>query len=113
MSGLMIEAGSFRDRANRVFYRKGEVYRALSYEALNNLGVLLSTAFFRRFSEEGKIIGTRIAPYEELSSSARGGWAVILHHDRIPFVSYPYEWTFSMLRDAALLHLELLKHALN
>ena len=28
-------------------------------------------------------------------------------HERIPFVSYPYEWPFSMLKDAALLQLDL------
>ena len=32
----------------------------------------------------------------------------MLRHERIPFVSYPYEWTFSMLKDAALLQLDLL-----
>ena len=31
----------------------------------------------------------------------------MLRHERIPFVSYPYEWPFSMLRDAALLQLDL------
>ncbi|HZJ29491.1 MAG TPA: hypothetical protein VFD37_05835 [Solirubrobacterales bacterium] len=31
----------------------------------------------------------------------------MLRHERIPFVSYPYEWTFGMLRDAALLQLDL------
>ena len=36
----------------------------------------------------------------------------LLEHERVPFVSYPYEWTFSMLRDAALLQLELLLRAL-
>ncbi len=34
-------------------------------------------------------------------------------HERIPFVSYPYEWTFSMLKDAALLQLDLLLAALD
>jgi hypothetical protein len=40
-------------------------------------------------------------------------WEVTLRHERIPFVSYPYEWTFSMLQDAAILHLDLLLDALN
>jgi SAM-dependent methyltransferase len=39
--------------------------------------------------------------------------AGLLHHERIPFVSYPYEWTFSMLKDAALLQLDLLLAALD
>ena len=37
----------------------------------------------------------------------------LLEHARVPFVSYPYEWTFSMLRDAALLQLRLLRLALD
>src|SRR4029079_19355321 len=40
------------------------------------------------------------------------GAAAVLEHERVPFVSYPYEWTFAMLRDAALLQLELLRRAL-
>ena len=35
-----------------------------------------------------------------------------LEHDALPFVSYPYEWSFAMLRDAALLTLDLLLAAL-
>jgi hypothetical protein len=39
-------------------------------------------------------------------------WAGVLRHEPIPVVSYPYEWTFSMLRDAAMLQLDLLSAAL-
>ncbi len=39
--------------------------------------------------------------------------AGVLRHERIPFVSYPYEWTFSMLKDAALVQLDLLVAALD
>ena len=35
-----------------------------------------------------------------------------LRHERVPFVSYPYEWTFSMLKDSALLQLRLTREAL-
>ena len=31
----------------------------------------------------------------------------VLEQKRVPFISYPYEWTFDMLKDAALLHLDL------
>ncbi len=33
--------------------------------------------------------------------------AYVLEHPRLPFISYPYEWTFEQLRDAALLHVDL------
>jgi hypothetical protein len=39
--------------------------------------------------------------------------AAVLRHERVPFVSYPYEWTFGMLRDAALLQLDLLLASLD
>jgi SAM-dependent methyltransferase len=38
--------------------------------------------------------------------------AGVLKHELVPFVSYPYEWTFSQLKDAALLQLDLLLAAL-
>ena len=37
----------------------------------------------------------------------------MLKHELIPFVSYPYEWTFSQLKDAALVQLDLLLAALD
>jgi ribosomal protein L11 methylase PrmA len=47
-----------------------------------------------------------------VAESQPSAWAAFLQHDTIPFVSYPYEWTFGMLKDAALLHLDLLAQAL-
>jgi hypothetical protein len=40
------------------------------------------------------------------------GTAGALRHERVPFVSYPYEWPFAMLKRAALLQLELNRRAL-
>ncbi|HXV58466.1 MAG TPA: hypothetical protein VD704_11405 [Gaiellaceae bacterium] len=37
----------------------------------------------------------------------------MLRHERLPVVSYPYEWPFGMLQDAALLQLDLLLGALD
>ena len=41
-----------------------------------------------------------------------GGWVAALSHERLPFITYPYEWPFSMLKDAALLQLRLTSAAL-
>jgi len=50
---------------------------------------------------------------ERLPAELTGlGYAAALAHERIPFVSYPYEWPFGMLRDAALLQLELVRAGL-
>jgi ribosomal protein L11 methylase PrmA len=63
------------------------------------------------------VVGTEAVELDALPESVRsglhGGTAGLLRHERIPFVSYPYEWTFGMLQDAALLQLDLQLAALD
>ena len=101
------EPGSFRDRNGTVFYRDGRVLRTLSPRALANWQRLSESPFFDLHRARGTIVETRVADPAGLPDAA-----AVLEHARIPFVSYPYEWTFGMLKDAALLHLELVKDAL-
>ncbi len=49
---------------------------------------------------------------DERPDGLDASWAGVLRHDRIPVVSYPYEWSFEMLRDAARLQLDLVAQAL-
>ncbi len=106
------DPGSFRDPDSRVFRHGDEILRALSAGGLGDWKRLESTRFFAAKQDEGKIVRT-----EELADApALGGpgftAAATLRHERVPFVSYPYEWPFGMLRDAALLQLDLLRAAL-
>jgi SAM-dependent methyltransferase len=108
------EPASFRDRHSRVFQRGSRIYRALSARGLGDWESLASTKFFREFSERGALVATRRAEDERALIAPMGDeWAAALEHDRVPFISYPYEWTFSMLKDAALLQLDLLLAALD
>ncbi|HJQ77826.1 MAG TPA: methyltransferase [Acidimicrobiia bacterium] len=100
------DPGSFRDPASRVILDDGRVLRLLDERGLAGWEALSATDFFRRATNEGRLIESRLA------DESREGWKAVLEHPRVPFVSYPYEWTFSMLRDAALLQLELLADAL-
>ena len=105
------EASSYRDRNGAVFYRDGEVFRAISAKALADWERLSASAFFRRFVDAGSIVATEQA--EAAPPAAAGAdWAAVLRHARVPFISYPYEWAFGMLKEAALLHLDLMQAAL-
>ncbi len=107
---LRPEPGSYRDRDGRVFYdESGRVLRGLSTHAWTQWQLLEKSVCFQRFMDEGRVVRT-----ETDSQSPRGDsdWAGVLQHERIPFVSYPYEWSFGMLKDAAQLHLNLLTEAL-
>lgn len=105
---MAYEPGSFRDRHGRVFYADDRVLRGLSETAAAHWRSLQEKPFYRRLSEAGRIVDTR-----ESQADAVEGWACVLEHERIPFVSYPYEWSFGMLKDAALTTLEILDAALS
>ncbi|RKN48583.1 class I SAM-dependent methyltransferase [Micromonospora endolithica] len=105
---LRAEPGSFRDPANRVFHLGDQVLRGLDEEAAGQWRALAATGFFPALLADGKVCGTE--PTDPVTLGQ--GWTAALRHERIPFVSHPYEWSFAMLRDAALLHLEILRAAL-
>jgi len=114
MTNYQFEPGSFRDCKARVFYSANGVFRGLSEQAFNEWNALSSTRFFARFMAEGKLVHTeQVDKSDELGSAISGEWAAVLKHQTIPFISYPYEWSFGMLKDAALLMLELMLAALN
>lgn len=110
ISAAGIEPGSFRDPESRVFHAGGELYRALSEEGLGD---------FEALEASGLLGDPRVVRTERVDGAVApdgvlvGEPAAVLWHERLPFVSYPYEWTFSMLADAALLQLDLLLAALD
>jgi hypothetical protein len=83
-----------------VYSEEGEVLRELSPRGREDWEALERARFFRRALEDGRVVAT-----EEISPG-------LLRHERVSFVSYPYEWPFEMLREAALLQLGLLDEAL-
>jgi SAM-dependent methyltransferase len=111
-TGIRAEPGSFRDPANRVFHAGAAVLRGLDERAAEDWQTLAGTAFFPALLTQGKVCGTEAVEPSAVPSIDGVPWAAALRHERIPFVSHPYEWSFGMLRDAALLHLEILRAAL-
>jgi hypothetical protein len=99
------DPGSFRDPSSRVVIDGDKVVRLLDERGLEGWRALSATDFFRSAVAEGRLI-------ESLEVDPPDGSAAALAHPRLVFISYPYEWTFSMLRDAALLQLDLLEGAL-
>lgn len=109
----LCESGSFRDRHARVYVSGGRIFRGLSRYGWKQWELLAGQAFTREFVERGNLVATQVIERELLPAElAASDWEGFVEHDPIPVVSYPYEWCFSMLRDAALLHLDLLEAAL-
>jgi hypothetical protein len=102
------EPGSFRDPDGRVFYAGNEVYRALSQDGFEDFQALARSGLL----DDPRIVKTEVVEGAPATGLLAKEVVAVLRHERILFVSYPYEWTFSMLRDAALLQLDLTLAAL-
>ncbi len=110
------EPGSFRDPDGRVFVSEDGVYRALSASGLEDWRALAATPLLGELIERRSLVGTELladGASAAIAESLPDAPAAVLSHERLPFVTYPYEWPFSMLRDAALLQLGLLEDALD
>lgn len=100
---------SFRDPSGSLFVKDGVLYRRIApiykqhYEHAQNSGL------YHSLITEGLLI-----PHQEIVSDTNDKATYkIIAPQKIPFISYPYEWCFSQLKDAAILTLTIQKKALN
>jgi hypothetical protein len=103
---LRPDPGSFRDPASRVVFHDGRVLRLLDQRGLEAWQAVSGAPFYAREVAAGRIIDS--TPVADPTGIAAGA----LEHPRLPLITYPYEWTFGMLKEAALLQLDLLDSAL-
>jgi len=101
---------SYADWSGRLFSWEGGLYRAISDDRASFYEHLLSEGILCKLIRRQLLIDTEIADLEF------DGYAFVLKHRAVPFVSYCYEWCGEMLKAAALsvleLERELLKHGL-
>lgn len=97
--------GSFRDSAGTVLDGGHCVYRAIDRSFSTVWDAALESGFFESAAERQLLI-----PFQEVPP-LEGTWKT-LESPRLPFISYPYEWCFGQLKDAALHTLDVLDEAL-
>jgi len=100
---------SFRDPSGFVFWQDGSVYRQINAIYKDDYDRLMESGLHKALVGKGLIV-----PHEEvaLRSAAHQLAYKVIKPDQIAFVSYPYEWSFSQLKDAALTTLDIQKKAL-
>ncbi len=106
------DEGSFRDPEGHVFSYENEIYRTLSSGAYARMNTLLNLPFFNKWVEEGKIIPTKLLKATDTFPKKVSVGDHVLWHEKIEYLTYPFEWSFSMLKDAGLLMLDLLEELL-
>ena len=101
--------GSFRDPSGFLFSQDGTLYRQINKAYQEDFDVLIKSGLAKKLIKEKLLIPHREVSLEK--AQTKDAYKVI-KPTLIPFVSYPYEWSFSQLKDAALLTLKIQKIAL-
>jgi ribosomal protein L11 methylase PrmA len=101
--------GSFRDPSGFVFAHDGKIFRQVN-KTYQEQYDLLHQGLYQALTDSGRLVR-----HEELQRGpgTHPDAYRILQPEPIPFISYPYEWSFSQLKDAALTTLEVQKKALD
>src|SRR5918912_379965 len=69
----------------------------------------LGSGLYDELTREGLLVAHRAA---DRRLAATEDAACVIQPEVVPFISYPYEWCFGQLRDAALLTLDVQRRAL-
>ena len=98
------DPGSFRDPGGFIYRRDGVLYRQIGPSAIADWEAFLAGGLADRLISSGRLVGHEIVPLE---LAATPDARAVIRPDPIEFISYPFEWTFSQLKDAALLTLDI------
>jgi len=101
--------GSFRDPSGVLFFHDDTLLRQVNLSYKKHYDKLISSGLYER------LVGRRLlVPHEEAEPelALTGEAYKVIKPERIKFISYPYEWCFSELKDAALTTLAIQKTAL-
>jgi len=98
-------SSSFRDPSGFVFFHDGVIYRQINKVYKENYDYLMESGLYKKLVDENLLVS-----HEEklIETNDKNAYKVI-KPQQISFVSYPYEWCFSQLKDAALTTLKIQK----
>jgi ribosomal protein L11 methylase PrmA len=108
-SNVEKDPASFRDPSGFVFWKGGTLYRQVNtlyedhYRKLMDGGLYADLVKHRQLLAHDEV---------EFAFDQHPGAYRVIEPQRVRFISYPYEWSFSQLKDAALLTLTLQRKAL-
>ncbi len=101
----MFDPGSFRDPSGRVLWRDGKVLRLIFDQGQQNYAAIRDQGVYQKAVEREQLLALQecdATPFRDMRPAPH----FVLEHPALEFISYPYEWTFSGLKAAALLHLD-------
>ncbi|HJU45545.1 MAG TPA: class I SAM-dependent methyltransferase [Chitinophagaceae bacterium] len=100
---------SFKDPAGFVFKQDNKIYRQVNQSYADNYQQFMQSGFYDKLVQKKWLLS-----HSEIRENITGmdSWHLTLLPEQLSFISYPYEWSFDMLKDAALLTLKINKAAI-
>ena len=110
-------SASFRDPSGFLFSRSGVLYRQINHVYERDYTRLMESGLYERLVKAGLLIphvevGQASAPERASGLHESEAFYKIIQPERVLFISYPYEWSFGQLKDAALVTLSIQKRVL-
>jgi hypothetical protein len=99
-----LHSSSFRDPSGYVFIEDQVVKRVINPIYFKQYSALNESGFYSKLFQNKLLI-----QHHELSRTDN---QIIIQPEQIPFIIYPYEWSFNQYKEAALLTLKLQKYCL-
>jgi ribosomal protein L11 methylase PrmA len=106
MKTIKAAPGSFRDPSGRVYEVGERIFRTVNPSFAEEYEFVHASGLMRRLAEEDRALSA-VTVDPSLLGSAGTSAKYVLECPKLPFVSFPYEWSFPALKAAALLHLDI------
>ncbi|OGO27352.1 MAG: hypothetical protein A2W33_08080 [Chloroflexi bacterium RBG_16_52_11] len=108
-NNTQLSGASFRDPSGFLFISEGVLYRQVNRAYQENYEMLVSSGLYQSLVDAGLLI-----PHDEVAIAPADPQVAykIIKPEQVTFISYPYEWSFSQLKDAALTTLAIQKKTL-
>lgn len=101
---FFVDGSSFRDPSGTVFWSGGSVFRQINLSYKNNYDHFVDSGLYKKLTQSGYMI-EHCEVNQPIFTSINH--YITIKPELIDFISYPYEWSFSQLKDAALLTLDI------
>ncbi len=103
-------SGSFRDPSGFMFKVSDSLYRQVNKKYRDNYDQLMNSGLYEQLTKSKTLVSHRevditLTPIPEVAYK-------VIEPQVVDFISYPYEWCFNQLKDAAILTLAIARRAL-
>ena len=104
MPDINIHPASFRDPSGFVFQWNNKYYRQVNKIYADDYNLLMQSGLYQYLIDNKLIISH--TETRDVTAETGNCYKTLLPY-QVPFITYPYEWCFDQLKDAALLTLKI------